>query len=164
MKGLITSVLILALTMISCGNDSSFTAGEQNRRLEPSEGDPTPDTSDKVPAGAIVQGAFTVWTEPNQPVARQPYYIVVKVQLPSAMPSYSKSDLSGGMVGTDNYKRDIHPPKLHPLNALDKFEFSGGDVAIMRLYVPGAEKLVKDVITVKSALLNEQQSIEIVFQ
>jgi hypothetical protein len=139
---------------------------------------PPPTEPQSVPPQAVTRGSFSAWTEPARPAPNQPYFIHVRVKLPSNAVSYNYQDLSGSVVGTDDYRRGVGRDSLGPyggtklfpkINSLkptqaqsDKFEFRSG-AAEIRLYVPGATRLVRDVIQLRSDLLNEVQTIELVF-
>lgn len=120
------------------------------------------------PEHAITRGSFTVWTEPEDPRPRQDYEIHIAVTLPSGTQNYTYGDLSGWVIGTDNYKREIGPDarpdeqRFNPLWPRDKFDFNGQTATVV-MVIPGAIRLVKDRIEVTSKLLSETQEIELVF-
>jgi hypothetical protein len=114
-----------------------------------------------VPSFAVTKGSFSVWTEPKDPNPGQNYRIVISVKLPTNVRAYRTNDLSGLVIGTDGYRLQIQkglkealtPAKLTPVD---------GAVQV-RVAVPGARKLVRDTIEVKSKFLKEEQQIEIEF-
>ncbi len=109
-----------------------------------------------VPKSAITRGSFTVWTEPEHPTPRVPYDIIIQVKLPNAPRLYRLSDLSGTVRGSDGYLKQIKYP------ATDKKGVKDGLVQVS-VRIPGAAQLVRDVIQVRSKLLKEEQTIEIIF-
>lgn len=112
----------------------------------------------RIPSQAVTKGSFTVWTEPVDPQPGQRYTIMIRVKLKSEMQRYPRSDLSGNVVGTDLY-RDFFggPTESGYLPVKDS------TVLYQALQVPGAQELVKDIITVESKILGEKQVIELVF-
>ncbi len=111
-----------------------------------------------LPDQVFSKGSFTVWTVPSNPAPRQTYKIMVQIKIPESVSRYPRSDLSGFLVGTDGYKQHFGGSSQEgdqPIhNHLVQLEATS---------VPGAKHLVKDVIHVKSQILNEEQEIEIVF-
>lgn len=110
-----------------------------------------------LPPGAIVQGSFTVFADPPNPMEGQDYYVHVRVKLPATLSSYSRSDLSGTLVGTDGYTHTIGYDAY-----LEKF-MSGQGSAELIIEVPGAFRGVNDTLRVTSRALNESQTISIRF-
>lgn len=110
-----------------------------------------------VPASAITKGSFTVWTDPEVPLPRHAYEIVIQVRLPPHVKSYRLRDLTGTVRGTDRYFKAIH------FKPNERRTVSEGVVQV-RIGIPGAEELVRDTIHVRSAILKEEQTIEIVFR
>jgi hypothetical protein len=110
-----------------------------------------------LPPGAIVQGSFTVFANPPNPMEGQDYYVHVRVKLPATLSSYSRSDLSGTLVGTDGYTHTIGYDAY-----LEKF-MSGQGSAELIIEVPGAFRGVNDTLRVTSRALNESQTISIRF-
>lgn len=110
----------------------------------------------KVPESAITKGSFTVWTEPVDPRPRTAYDIVIQVQLPKSAKQYRLSDLSGSVRGTDGYLKLVKYP------ANERRAVKDGAVQVS-IKIPGAAQLVKDVIQIRSKILNEEQTIEIIF-
>jgi len=110
----------------------------------------------KVPASAVTKGSFTAWTDPEDPAPGMAYRIVIQVVLPEKITRYRPGDLRGMVIGTDGYKQAIHFQNREPVPVVDgKVQFE--------LRVPGAQKLVKDMIRVESRMLREKQVLELVF-
>lgn len=116
-----------------------------------------------LPKRFFTKGSFTVWTEPADPAPGQNYLIIVRINLENASiqgKRYPLNDLHGFLTGTDGY-RQVFPgfPGQH----------SGVELPIrnghadFEVFVPGAYQLVKDTISVRSTMLKEEQTIEIVF-
>lgn len=110
----------------------------------------------KVPESAITKGSFTVWTEPENPRPRSSYEIIIQVELPKSTKQYRLSDLSGSVRGTDGYLKLVKYP------ANERRTVKDGSVQLA-ITIPGAAQLVKDVIQIRSKILNEEQTIEIIF-
>lgn len=110
----------------------------------------------RVPASAITKGSFTVWTEPEDPLPRKPYEIVIQVQLSSEIKGYRLRDLTGAVTGTDGFEKPIK------FKSTERKAVKDGKVQI-RIPIPGADRLVRDTIRVHSDVLKEEQTIEIVF-
>lgn len=121
----------------------------------------SPGLAFKMPEGgsAITKGSFTVWTVPKDPAPYQDYLIVIQVKLLHKMHTYPRNDLSGRVVGTDRYEQEL-PGFGLPMGAFLPVKNQATQLAVP---VPGAERLVKDTITVRSNMLKEKQTIEIVF-
>ncbi len=114
-----------------------------------------------VPASAVTQGSFTVWAEPENPHCI-PYKIHIRVKLPSNTANYTRQDLSGMLIGTDGYAQNLQAQSLWTFIGGGRFVFSG-DAAELVVPVPAAENLVQDTINVRSQLLNEQQTLRVIF-
>lgn len=110
----------------------------------------------KVPESAITKGSFTVWTEPENPRPRTSYEIIIQVELPKSTKQYRLSDLTGSVRGTDGYLKLVKYP------ANERRTVKDGTVQLA-ITIPGAAQLVKDVIQIRSKVLNEEQTIEIIF-
>lgn len=109
-----------------------------------------------VPESAITRGSFTVWTEPEQPLPRVPYDIIIQVKLPPSAKFYRLNDLTGFVKGTDGYQKQIRYTPNERRGVKDGF-------VQVNVRIPGAAQLVKDVIQIRSRLLDEEQTIEIIF-
>lgn len=110
----------------------------------------------KVPESAITKGSFTVWTDPEDPRPRMPYDIVIQIKLPEGSRQYRLNDLSGKVIGTDGYVKVIKYASNDRRGVKD-------GVAQISIRIPGAAQLIRDEIQVRSRLLKEEQTIEIVF-
>jgi hypothetical protein len=110
----------------------------------------------RVPESAITKGSFTVWTEPEDPKPRVPYDIIIQVKLPPNVKQYRLSDLSGYVEGTDGYRKQIK------YTSKDRKGVKDG-VVQFSIRIPGGAQLVRDVIEIRSKILDEQQRIEIEF-
>ena len=111
----------------------------------------------KHPGGnAVSKGCFSAWSVPEDPNPRQNYAIVIQIKLPKEVTRLRRSDLSGMVVGTDDYRQPIPGIKRGWVPVK-------GNQAQLAIAVPGAAKLVKDTINVSSKSLKETQTLEIVF-
>jgi hypothetical protein len=110
----------------------------------------------RVPSTAVTKGSFTVWTDPEVPVPGVKYDIVIQVKVSPGITSYRLRDLTGTVRGTDGYFKAIK----YESNRREKV--TDGVVQI-RVPVPGAAQLIRDTIKIRSAILKEEQTIEIVF-
>jgi hypothetical protein len=113
-----------------------------------------------LPRKFFSKGSFTVWTDPQDPAPSEDYHIVVQVDVSDARNKggrYPKRDISGSVVGTDNYRQKFGGPE-----ADGYFDVVKNRVQF-RILVPGAAQLVRDTIEVRSEMLKEHQTIEIVF-
>lgn len=110
----------------------------------------------RVPASAITRGSFTVFTEPEDPLPGRPYEIVIQVKMSREIKGYRLRDLTGLVTGTDGYEKAIR------FKATDRKAVKEGVVQV-RIDIPGADRLVKDTIFIRSEILKEEQTIEIVF-
>jgi hypothetical protein len=108
------------------------------------------------PAKAITRGSFTVWTKPEDPTPGLPYLIIIQVKLPKEVKGYRLRDLKGFVRGTDGYQKPI------AFKTTDRRAVVDGLVQV-QVFIPGAQQLVRDTINVRSDLLKEEQTIEIVF-
>jgi hypothetical protein len=141
------------------------------------------------PANAVRKGSFAAWTTPqfnaiyvrpfggedpkpgDTPRPFQPYLIEIQIQVPKGRRSYPIGDLSGSVVGTDKYVQRIplHTfarsanGELIPLRNRSSLPVIDGFVHIV-VRVPGAEALVKDTIQLRSRMLGEEQTLELVFE
>lgn len=108
--------------------------------------------------GKVTQkGSFSAWTVPEDPMPGQNYIIVIQIELPENVRRISRKDLLGSMVvGTDGYRQFI------PGNTRGFLPSNGKQVQLV-VTVPGASRLVRDTITVKSRILKENQTIAIEF-
>jgi hypothetical protein len=109
-----------------------------------------------VPKYAITKGSYSVWTVPKDPAPGVAYQIVIQFRLPGNVKTYRGSDLSGMVTGTDGYKQAIR------FSRTETFPVEKGIVQL-RIRVPGADRLVRDIIRIESKLLREKQVVEIEF-
>lgn len=131
----------------------------------------------KVPAkGRVVKrGSFAAWTVPLDPEPEKEYTIVIQVKLPATLRRYRASDLSGIVQGSDRYVQTIpwdgrwpnvtltvRGGRLVVVKKKDHLPVRNG-IAQLMIRVPPAEKLVRDTIRIRSRLLKEEQTLEIVF-
>ncbi|MCA9047412.1 MAG: hypothetical protein KDA89_01710 [Planctomycetaceae bacterium] len=125
---------------------------------------------------AVTKGSFTAWTVPETPEPQQPYMIIIEVRLPDDVKRYRITDLDGYVRGSDSYRQRI------PFDPRAKFasfytdenqkmvNISGSDTITVRdnivqlaIQIPGALRLVRDVIEIRSRRLRERQELELVF-
>jgi hypothetical protein len=119
-----------------------------------------PQIQPPVPQGAIVQGSFTVWADPPNPSQGQRYNIHMRVKLPSNVGQYSRADLSGTLFGTDGYFQTINGM----FGFIQPFYFDpSAGFAELVMPIPGAKQGVHDSLKVSSAVLQESQTINIIF-
>lgn len=125
---------------------------------------------------AVTKGSFTAFTLPANPQPRQAYSIVIEIRLPDGDKVYRVTDLSGKVVGSDGYTQKIPYDSRAPGASGYPVE-NGGikrlesrtvlDVVRNRVQiiikVPGGAQLVRDVISVRSRKLKEEQELELVF-
>lgn len=140
-------------------------------------------TPSVAPTEAVTVGSFTAWADPANPAERQDYTIFIEVKLPSngSPLSYTKEDLSGLLIGTDGYTQAIEqsfaPIQMATLpfdvpfqpSSQPTFDPKGqfvvnGNIAKISFMVPGADRKVQDTIQIRSKLLNESQTVSLVFQ
>jgi hypothetical protein len=141
-----------------------------------------------VPKNAVRKGSFAAWTTPvfsngyqrkfgepepkpgDSPHPMQPYWITIQIQVPGDRTRFPIRDLVGEVIGTDGYRNVIprhtfvldKEGQLQPLVGKQTVPVIDGFVQFV-VQVPGARKLVKDTIVIKSKLLKEEQALEIVF-
>jgi len=125
---------------------------------------------------AVTKGSFTAFTIPAAPQPRQSYSIVIEVKLPDDVKKYRVSDLSGKVRGTDGYEQKLPYDTRTPGAA--GYPVPGGSIKRLEsstildvvknkvqivIRVPGGGRLVKDVITIRSRRLKEDQELELIF-
>lgn len=108
---------------------------------------------------AVRQGSFTVWTIPDDPAPGENYAIVIEVRLPEKIHRYPRSDISGLVTGTDGWRQPL-PGIATPLQSFLPVE---DHQVQFQVDVPGAGRLVKDTVQVRSRILKEEQVLKIVF-
>jgi hypothetical protein len=114
----------------------------------------------KMPEGgeAVTKGSFTAWTVPEDPQPGENYMIVIQIRLPENIDKYPLRDLTGMVEGTDTYRQPIGG--RYAFNRKLPVIANSVQVTVM---VPGAAQLVRDKIELRSRLLKEEQTLEIVF-
>lgn len=132
----------------------------------------------KVPESglAVTKGSFTAFTIPANPKPRDVYSIVIEVRLPDDVKEYRVSDLVGEVRGSDKYVQKIPYDKDAPSAAGFQSKGEGfkvlKDSTVLEVFknrvqiivkVPGAARLVKDVIRIRSRKLKEAQELTLVF-
>ena len=131
-----------------------------------------------MPSGGQVvsAGSFSAWTVPKDPGPGEDYKIVIMVKVPEKRTLYPISDLSGEVIGTDGFSLEIpfgkfrerYGARIQSRGRLafprrnDRVRVVEGNVQIV-VDIPGASRLVKDTIEVKSRMLKEDQTLEIEF-
>ena len=113
-------------------------------------------------ANAVTKGSFTAWTDPADPKPREDYLLVILVRVPDSIRKYTKEDLSGFLTGDDGYETPIgnFTGKGFPKQFYGQFDDKAHRLVIR---VPGAAAKVKDTIQIRSKILREEQTLEIVF-
>ena len=163
-----TVLLIFTYTVLSaCSNDSGFSgSGKKKQKDEPkvrindvAKDEQTNSTSGE--GGQIVQekrsveglsptsnvarqGTFTVWADPAQPVARQPYYIYIHTSQEMNRECEVRC-IVGSIRGSDDYF-DIFGDINAPADLVGSHSMGG---TVVRVFVPGAHAKVRDLISVK---------------
>ena len=124
---------------------------------------------------AVTKGSFTAWTDPENPTEGSPYAIIIEVKLPARVKIYRLTDLTGKVVGTDNYTQRLpwdNARGTWPYMFKNDREYRVGRTQRIRvrdnkiqtkIKVPGASNLVRDQITIRSETLDEKQELELVF-
>jgi hypothetical protein len=158
---------LLTVSAFSGCKTASFSGGSGRQgvaqtppQVEAPAPQPSPSVQPPTPQQAITQGSFTVWANPPNPVEAQPYNIHIRVKLPSNVTQYTRTDLSGTLIGTDKY--------IQPINGIFSFIqpfyfVPGSGFAELVMRIPGAKRGVNDTLTVTSKLISESQTISILF-
>lgn len=124
----------------------------------------------------VSKGSFSAWTVPEDPEPRKDYMIVIRIRLPEKTRLYRISDLSGKVEGSDFYvqhlpfdpnRKDLgarseRGGQVIRLRSSDRLRVINNHVQIM-IPVMGGDSLVRDTIHVRSRMLKEDQTLEIVF-
>ena len=116
----------------------------------------------KLPAGAVRKGSFAAWTIPKDPEPRQDYLIVIQVILPESVTTYRKEDITGYMRGDDGYQTPIGECRGRKCEK-DYYGVFDMERKQFAIKIPGAAAKVKDVIEIRSKILKEEQTLEIIF-
>lgn len=113
-------------------------------------------------ANAVTKGSFTAWTNPADPKPREDYLLVILVRVPDRIRKYTKEDLSGFLEGDDGYESPIgnFTGSGFPKKFYGQFDDKARRLVIR---VPGAAAKVRDTIQIRSKILREEQTLEIVF-
>ncbi len=91
--------------------------------------------------------------------------------MPANRSTYTLSDLTGAVRGTDKYRQDIpdgvfvmaRDGRLEKPSRSGRLDVKNRSIDIV-MRVPGAERRVKDTIELRSKLLNESQTLTLEFQ
>ena len=132
----------------------------------------------KVPESglAVTKGSFTAFTIPANPKPREVYQIVIEVRLPDDVKKFKVNDLVGEVRGSDGYTQKIPYDRDTPyasgypaenkriivLEASTVLDVIDNRVQII-VKVPGAARLVKDEIRIRSRKLKEEQELTLIF-
>ncbi|MFK7818605.1 MAG: hypothetical protein AB8G99_07795 [Planctomycetaceae bacterium] len=124
---------------------------------------------------AVTKGSFTAWTDPENPKEGQKYYIIIEVKLPARVKIYRLTDLSGRVVGSDNYRQTLpwdstrgtwpsmfKDGRSYRVRRTQRIRVKENKIQT-RVEVPGAANKVLDIITIRSDTLKEEQTIELRF-
>ena len=124
---------------------------------------------------AVTKGSFTAWTDPANPQPGQNYLIIIEVRLPDDVQGYRLSDLNGEVTGTDKYRQRIPydkdapmasaastPEGLQIIRGSESVQVANNKIQLV-IKVPGASRLVKDTIRIRSRRLREEQELVLVF-
>ena len=151
-----------------------------------SSGPPQPSgTQFDLPKNAVQAGSFAAWwipkverygekVEPGQlPRVGQDYRIFVQIRVPEDRKVLKVSDLSGEIVGTDGY-RQLIPDRAWVMDDDGKLVRAAGarsylhahDGAVEIVFkVQGAGKAgIRDTISIRSRILDEEQTLTLEFQ
>ena len=136
------------------------------------------------PGNAVSKGRFAAWTIPiaragevppkpgDAPKPKQPYFIVVQLQLPDHYRTYPITDLYGQIEGTDGYRQKIPEPrytfyydldsKLQQVTRRSRLPVRDHTVQVL-IRVPGAQGGVNDEIELGAKRLDESETLTIEF-
>lgn len=105
----------------------------------------------------------------------QNYVIIVEIRLPDDVQQYRLTDLTGEVIGTDRYRQSIPfdrdapsasaartPDGLKVIRGNESVQVADNRVQLV-IKVPGASRLVKDTIRIRSRRLRENQELILVF-
>lgn len=118
-------------------------------------------TGSRKPTGknAVMEGSFTVWTVPDDPIPGETYTIMIEVRLPEKITRYPRNDLVGLVTGTDGWQQPL-PGNAKPVQ---QYLPVHNHTVQLEVDVPGAARRIRDTIELRSKLLKEEQVIKIVF-
>ncbi len=136
--------------------DPSSAAGGKGAGDSSGDGNGQGGLNIRVGNNAVTKGSFTAWTVPEDPAPGQNYMIMIRIKLPDKVRRYPRRDLSGMVTGTDGYRQPIPGSTRGYLPTKDR-------ESLLTIPVPGAQRLVEDSIEIRSKLLDEKQSLKIVF-
>lgn len=175
-----------AVSIAKAISEESLNAADILSSVTGSKGnDGTPGLNAFLPRGgnAVTEGSFTAWTVPENPGPGDTYMIVIEVKLPEEIKIYRLTDLTGVVVGTDNYKQELpwdnsrrvkkywpYPHRVKNGKAT-KVAFSDRKDRIrvsdhklqMFFKIPGGNRSIRDRITLRSKVLKEEQELELEF-
>lgn len=103
--------------------------------------------------GVVKKGSFAAWTVPEDPAPGEDYKIIIQVRYKSRNQKMPTGDISGSVIGTDKYRLMISPHTSEIIPEANQVVVN----------IPGAAARVRDTIRVYSAILRENQRLEIVF-
>lgn len=103
--------------------------------------------------GVVKKGSFAAWTVPNDPAPGEDYKIIIQVRYKGRIQKMPSGDITGSVIGTDKYRLMISP---HTSEVIP-------EASQVVVHIPGAAARVRDTIRVYSAILRENQRLEIVF-
>lgn len=114
------------------------------------------DQTDEDKPDPASKGSFSATTVPADPAPGQNYFVRIRIKLPKGLKQLPRSDISGVIIGSDKYRQQFPKSKKGNLPILK------GE-AVLEVAVPGAAKLVEDTIRIRSKVLDEEQTLKIVF-
>lgn len=103
--------------------------------------------------GVVKKGSFAAWTVPDDPAPGEDYKIIIQVRYKGRNQKMPTGDISGSVIGTDKYRLMISPHTSEVIPEANQ----------VVVHIPGAAARVRDTIRVYSAILRENQRLEIVF-
>lgn len=119
---------------------------------EPLEIPPAPSVAER----AVSSGNFLVWVEPAVPFAGEPYCVYVQIRLPERVKRYSRTDLTGVLIGSDGYRKSISGPEREDIPLI-------ANTATIVIHVVGAARPEADTLVIRSRLLRQQKTIRLVY-
>ncbi len=175
-----------AVSIAKAINEESLNAADILSSVTGTKGnDGTPGLNAFLPRGgnAVTEGSFTAWTVPENPGPNDTYMIVIEVKLPEEIKIYRLTDLTGVVVGTDNYKQQLpwdnnprvqkywpYPHRVKNERAVKigwqdrKDRIRVNDHKLQMFFkIPGGNRSIRDRITLRSKVLKEEQELELVF-
>lgn len=145
------------------------------------------------PDNAVSSGSFTAWITPtfghpdrgeyyhrrldepdpqpgDSPRPGQPYSITIQIEVPEEVDRLPIRDLSGTVVGSDGYRQRLPEHMYIPDRDGEPTRPRGTSIPVVNgvaqvvVFVPGARESIKDTVEIHSELLNESQTLELVFE